>query len=137
MGLYLCYFVGDEEMDGVEIGSYQYFGIFRDYVNILVENYDAGSVCPKLIMHSDCDGEWSTQDCKELLKELEVISEVFKKTEPQDAPIEMKKDIFNFYKIKPKTLYDCFIDVDGNNIIERLAKLCLDAIDAETKILFQ
>jgi len=137
MGLYLCAFIDNEEMDGIEIGSYEYFGIFRDYVNILIENCEPGSVCPKLIMHSDCDGEWSTQECKDLLKELSVIRDVFKKTDPQDAPIEMKKDLFNHYKIKPNSLYDCFIDVDGKNMIERLAQLCLDVIAAETKILFQ
>lgn len=37
MGLYLCVFEGDDELDGVEVGSYADFGAFRSAVATHVE----------------------------------------------------------------------------------------------------
>jgi len=52
MGLYLCVFDGEEELDGVEVGFYADFGTFRNAVVRHLENGKAGSRFPTLIHHS-------------------------------------------------------------------------------------
>ena len=43
MGLYLCVFEGDEELDGLEIGSYADFNVVREYI---VRQLEDGSIRP-------------------------------------------------------------------------------------------
>jgi hypothetical protein len=70
MGLYLCVFEGDEEVDGVEVGPYADFDKFRDCVVRALEGSSPGWKFPTLILHSDCDGEWSPREAAKLEKEL-------------------------------------------------------------------
>jgi hypothetical protein len=56
MGLYLCVFQGDEELDGVDVGSYGDFNHFRSVVAGL-EDGPPGSKYPTLILHPDSDGD--------------------------------------------------------------------------------
>jgi len=46
MGLYLCVFDGDNELDGVEVGAYTDFHTFRSAVAAHVEAGVEGSRCP-------------------------------------------------------------------------------------------
>jgi len=43
VGLYLCIFDGDEEVDGVEVGAYADYNALRDYVVRELETGRAGS----------------------------------------------------------------------------------------------
>ena len=70
MGLYLCVFDGDEELEGVDVGSYADFDFFRGAVAEILEGGNAGTRYPTLMLHSDCDGEWSVEECIDLEKEL-------------------------------------------------------------------
>ena len=70
MGLYLTIFAGDEELDGVEVGAYADFSAFRDAVVSNLEAGNAGDRFPTLILHSDCDGEWSPDEAAKLEIEL-------------------------------------------------------------------
>lgn len=138
MGLYLCIMNSEEnEVDGLEIGSYEYFGLFRDSVKINIEKGDWGSVCPIMMWHKDCDGEWTPEECKELIMELKVIKEVFLKLPVDQDVINHKENLFKLFGIIAENLYDCFLDVDGENIIERLDDLCKTAIKENLSILFQ
>ena len=78
MGLYLCVFENDEELEGVEVGSYADFDFFRSSVTAAVEAGQSGSKCPTLINHSDCDGDWTPGEVVMLQQELASISEKFK-----------------------------------------------------------
>jgi len=138
MGLYLCIFNNEEdEIDGLEIGRYEYFGLFRDSVTKHLENENWGSIYPILVTHSDCDGVWTPEECRDLLIELEEIKESFMKLPPDNDIINYKKEIFNLFGIKKENLYDCFVDTDGENIIDRLQVLCKKAIEHDLDIMFQ
>ncbi len=43
MGLYLCIFEHDDELDGIDVGSYSGFNFFRDTVTELLENAVTGT----------------------------------------------------------------------------------------------
>ncbi len=77
MGLYLCVFDGDDEIEGVEVGSYEDFGTFRDTVRDSLEHGDSGSRFPVLMKHSDCDGMWTPREAEALHAELTLIAQEF------------------------------------------------------------
>ena len=149
MGLYLCIF--DEAVDdicGVEVGLYQYFGDFRDTVAqytkkglisrfIKPDRKIFSSKMPTLLNHSDCDGSWSVQDCKLLKAELEEIKQVFCEEPPSAKIIASKQDIFQFFGITPKNLFECFVDSDCEFLIDRLIELCDLAMGKNRPIMFQ
>ena len=64
MGLYLCIFDGDEDVNGVEIGPYADYNALRDYIVRELETGNAVSEFPAFILHADCDAEWSIADCR-------------------------------------------------------------------------
>src|SRR4051812_11141718 len=78
MGLYLCFFDGDEDVDGVEVGSYADYNALRDYVVRELEAGRAGSRFPTFVLHSDCDGEWSVVQCESLRNELAEMAAALK-----------------------------------------------------------
>ena len=149
MGLYLCLFDEyGEDICGVEVGLYQYFGVFRDTVNqhtnkgllslFTKPGYKTfSSQMPTLLQHSDCDGSWSVQDCKLLKAELEEIKQVFLEEPPSKKIISSKQDIFQFFGVKPQNLFECFIDSDCEFLIDRMIELCDVAIEKNRPILFQ
>lgn len=137
MSLYLCIFDNEEEIEGVEIGSYSDFNFFRDTVIAIVESGKAGSVCPVLINHSDCDGEWSVSEAIALDSELKVIEESFGKYPAIEFNSPWKSDVAKMFGIKPKNLLDCFFDIDGEPLIERLRHLVKVSIKSNLPILFQ
>src|SRR5947207_2536657 len=82
MGLYLTIFHDDQELAGVEVGRYTDFGAMRSAVVSELEGGDAGSRFPTLIMHSDCDGEWTPLEAVALEQELLTIAQHFKSLPP-------------------------------------------------------
>lgn len=139
MGLYLCIFDGDEEIDGVELGPYSEFDNFRDCVVRHLEGGTAGSKFPTLILHSDCDGEWSPAEVGELEKELTRISKEFRGLAPIPPNSEWKKVVVKSKNngSRPSNLYDCFFDVDGEPLLERLIGLAKLSQAKNLPILFQ
>jgi hypothetical protein len=83
MGLYLCIFDGDDELDGAEVGSYADFGTFRTAVARHVEGGVEESRCSTLMLHSDCDGQWSPKEAALLQVELATITERFMELPPE------------------------------------------------------
>lgn len=136
MGLYLCVFDGDEELDGVEVGAYADFGRLRDVV-AGVEDGPYGSRYPRLLLHSDSDGEWSAAECAELEVELRDISACLRKLPPRPFEAEWQQEVARSFGLSPQSLYDCFIDVDGEPLLERLIGLCQLAQRRSVPILFQ
>lgn len=74
------------------------------------------------LMKMGTDGEWSREQVPELERELRDIADKFE----QLPPIE-PKDAFEHtaeYRAGARSLYECFHDVDGENLFESLLYLC-------------
>jgi hypothetical protein len=133
MGLYLCIFSEDQEdeIGACDIGHYSDFGYFRETI---ARHVKAGDF-PVLMNHSDCDGEWGVDELPPLVRELESIAARFR-TLPPDEP----KSAFEHtaeYRAAAKSLYDCFHDVNGENLFEALIGLCKVGISSRRPIIFQ
>jgi len=113
MGLYLCIFDGEEELDGVDLGSYEDFGRFRDAVRDRVEDGKPGSRYPTLMCYSDGDDEWTPKEAQFLQQELNEISEAFCRMRPIEYWTDWQRQLATERALNPKNLYECFIDVDG------------------------
>ncbi len=136
MGLYLTVFDRDTELDGVEVGAYSDFGFFRDAVVTNLEGGIAGSRYPTLILHSDCDGEWAPEQAAALELELEAVSNQFSELPP--VRLEgWKSKVAKLLGLHPSSLYDCFFDVDGEPLLERLIGLARLSQQRGLPILFQ
>lgn len=137
MSLYLCIFDDDEELDGVDVGAYSDFGHFRKTVTETLENGQMGSRFPVLMLHSDCDGEWSVEECKKLENEIEIISRELKQHPPKGFSTEWQKGLGKKLGLNPVSVYQCFIDVDGEPLLARLLELSKLAQARNLPILFQ
>ena len=138
MGLYLAVFDQVEnELGGVEVGSYDDFYQFRDAVTRFLERGNAGSRFPVLIQHSDCDGEWSVEECHALEAELNEIAEAFKKMSAICQQRAEDESTQHLHSIQPSNLYDYFVDIDGEPLIGRLHYLCRLTQEHGRPIVFQ
>jgi len=137
MSLYLCIFDEDDELDGVAVGAYSDFGNFRDIVAGVLEGGKWGSRFPVLMSHSDCDGEWSVDDCRKLHVEIDTITTELRQLPPREFFAEWQKSVAKKIGLHPANLYDCFIDVDGQPLLERLVSLIELAQRRGLPILFQ
>jgi hypothetical protein len=138
MGLYLCVFDGNgEELEGVELGAYADFNFFRDAVKFGVENGVAGAICPLLQGHSDCDGEWTVEESKALLKELDAIEKSLSEIAPVEFNSDWKREIAKTHVLSPRNLLECFFDIDGEPLVFRLRQLAEASINSNQSILFQ
>ena len=137
MGLYLCVFDGDDALDGVDVGGYDDFNSFRSAVVDHLEGGKAGAKYPTLIIHQDSTGEWTPEQCVQLEKELQSVAAAFQDMPPTDLNSGWQKEVAKLFGLRPANLYDCFIDVDGEPLIERLLTLCRLAQEHGQPILFQ
>ena len=137
MGLYLAVFDDATELDGVEVGTYADFSAFRNAVVQTLEGGTAGAQFPTLILHSDCDGQWSPSEAAALEKELEIISTRFRELPPTALSSEWQKQAAKTFGNQPQNLYDCFFDVDGESLLERLIGLTKLSQVKNLPILFQ
>lgn len=131
MSLYFTIFDGDEEVTGWVFGHYSDFYYFRDVVTakLRADEY------PTLMTHSDCDGEWTPQELPHLRREFQLIGERFKQ-----LPAEKPQGAFEHtaeFRRGARTLYDCFHNIDGENVFEALIALCNEGIRRDRPILFQ
>jgi len=138
VGLYLCVLdEGKNDIEGVEVGSYDDFDYFRSAVVQFVEEDKAGSVCPTLILHSDCDGVWTPEESVKLKEELGYISSIFINKRPIRFNSNWQDAIASEIGLHPSNLYESFIDVDGEFLIERLVELCDISEKMQCNIYFQ
>ncbi len=131
MSLYLTIFDGDNEINGWTLGHYSDFGCFRETISRNLNSRDY----PTLMEHSDCDGEWPVKDLPNLRNELQQIGERFK-----NLPVEAPKGAFEHtaeFRRNARSLYDCYHNVDGENIFEAFIALCDEAIRCNKPILLQ
>ena len=115
MSLYLCVFDGPRELAGADLGSYGDFGAFRRAVAERFEAGQPGARFPVLMRHSDCDGEWSPEECARLDAELAALAAAAAAGPP----------------------FGPFTDVDGEDLVSRLRELAEVARRHDRPILFQ
>ena len=137
MSLYLCIFDDDEEIEGVEIGAYSDFAVFRKIVAEILENGQQGSRFPTFMLHSDCDGEWTVEESRRLQFELETVIAELKKLPPRAFFTEWQENAAKKHGLKPANLHECFIDIDGDLLLDRLVELVKLAQQRNLPILFQ
>lgn len=138
MGLYLAVFRGDEELEGVEVGSYADFGRFRDAIRRLLERGSAGTRFPTLMLHSDCRGSWSPEEAGRLLHELDQVEAEFQSLPPSaPEPGSWQESVLRDLGARPTSLSESFIDIDGEPLVARLRQLVGVAIAERLPILFQ
>ena len=75
------------------------------------------------MMHSDCDGEWSPEDCVLLRQELETIREKMARLPVVPFPAQWQQQVVEEFGLTPQNALDCFINVDGENLVEAIARL--------------
>ena len=138
MSLYLAVFSGETEIDGVEVGRYSDFDAFRTTVINRLEGGQPGSRFPNLILHSDCDGSWSVEEAAELDAELQDIKSELSKLRPISfEPGTWQAALAKSLGLVPRTLEECFFDVDGEPLIDRLRALASISRTEGLPILFQ
>jgi hypothetical protein len=130
VSLYLCVFAGEQEMEGVEVGPYSDYNALREYIVRELEGGVAGSLFPVFILHSDCDGEWSVEDCRKLYLELPAIGAAMKARPPASRG-------GSGTAIHPHNAFESFVDVDGQFLLDRLFDLVEVALQKGRPILFQ
>jgi len=131
MSLYLTIFDGEEEVAGWVFGHYSDFGHLREVIATKLRAQDY----PTLMTHSDCAGEWTPQELARLRLELQLIGERFK-----GLPAAELRGAFEHtaeFRRGANCLYDCFHNVDGENVFEALIALCDEGIRRGKPILFQ
>ena len=135
MGLCLYIMAEGKELGGTTIGRYSDFDNFRSTVVEKCENGKAGSRFPTLILHSDCDGEWTPDQCTKLEAELKEIMLAFQSM----PPFELKgwqRNVADEFGLHPKNLFESFIDVDGEPLVEQLLWLSRLSQEHRQPILF-
>ena len=137
MGLYLCIFDGDEDVDGVDVGAYADYNALRDCIVRELEAGEAGSRFPTFILHSDCDGEWSVAECQRLQGELAQIVAALKARPPMKFSSAWQEAVAKSIGLHPQNAFESFIEVDGEFLLERLQSLVKNALARQLPILFQ
>jgi len=137
MSLYLCIYAGDREADGVEVGPYADFNALRDTIARELGSPRGEASFPTLLTHSDCDGEWSPEACVRLRQELAAITAALKNRPPIGFPSEWQKEVARSAGLEPRNAFECFIDVDGEFLLDRLQHLVDTALRLQLPILFQ
>jgi hypothetical protein len=136
VGLYLCVFRGDEELLGVDLGSYEDFErlrnaarardgrVFRRYGTLRV------NITPT--------ARWSPRDVARLASELTALREALRREPPVSfAPGSCQAERARELGLAPASLADCFVDVDGRPLWDGLLALCRLSVEAREPILFQ
>lgn len=137
MSLYLCVVAGDDEAAGVDVGSYADFNAFRSRVCAELENGVAGLRFPTLNGHSDCAGEWSEGDCAALREELNAIAAEMRARPAAGFPSDWQDGLARSLGLSPRNAAECFLDADGEFLIQRMLGLVEAALRHRQPILFQ
>jgi hypothetical protein len=137
VGLYLCVFADDAdevEVDGVEVGPYRDFTRFREVVSGRLED-EWGSRFPVLMNHVDGDAVWSPAKAQRLLAELAEIDAGLRQFPAEDLT-GWQADVARKIGHSPKNRSECFLDVDGELLVERLSGLARVSIARQRPVEF-
>jgi immunity protein 70 of polymorphic toxin system len=139
MGLILCVYEDAEagdDIDGFQVGSYSDFGAWRDFIAADLEGGQWGSRFPTLMMHSDCDGEWSPDECITLKRELTIIRDEMARLPVMPFHSIWQQKLAAELGLKRQSALDCFINVDGELLVEAIGRLAELAVSRGKPITF-
>jgi len=102
-----------------------------------LEDGVAGSRFPTLILHADSDGQWTPDEAAKLEKELEIIRVRFQELPPIALDAGWKEQVAKTFSLQIISLHDCFFDIDGEPLLERLINLTKLSQARDLPILFQ
>lgn len=137
MSLYLCVFENSQELDGLEVGPYADFNGLRNYIVTELEGGKPGSRFPTLILHSDCDGEWSVPDCYSLHRELGIAMAAMEDRPAVAFVSEWQAEVAGSLGLNPRNAFESFLDIDGDFLLARLQELTEFALHHKLPVLFQ
>ena len=135
MGLYLCVFQDDEELEGVEVGSYDDFEAFRDSARALDRRIFRrfGTLRTNITPTTS----WSPKAAARLARELTVLEEALRRLPPRPFPEgSWQAEVARERGLVPRSLDQCYFDVDGEPLVGRLLALCRRSVEARQPILF-
>ena len=119
-----------EEIAECDVGHYSDFACFREFISRRL----GGDRFPILMNHSDCDGEWTLAEIPGLERELKEIGQAFQKLAPEEPQQAFEHTAE--YRVGAKSLYDCFHNVDGENLFTAILDLCAVARKHDRPITF-
>ena len=136
MGLYLCVFRDDEELLGVDVGSYDDFERFRNAARALdrriFRRYGALRVNMSPTTH------WTPREAARLAGELVHLREALRQAPARPFPPgSWQAARAAELGLAPASLAECFFDFDGVPLFDQLLALCRVAVEAREPILFQ
>lgn len=136
MGLYLCVFRGEEELDGIDVGSYDDFERFRNEARSrdgrVFHRYGTLRMAVTPTRH------WSPRAAARLADELTALRELLRREPPRPLPPgSWQAQLAAERGLAPASLADCYFDVDGASLFDRMLELCRLAVEARQPILFQ
>ncbi len=137
MGLYLCVYRGEEELAGVDVGSYADWEAFRNEARAL----DKRRVFRRfgtLRVNVSPTLAWKPKAAAQLEKELADLGQELRRLPPR-PPAEgtWQAEVARERGLQPRSLYDCYYDLEGEPLVDRLIALCRVAVETNEPILFQ
>lgn len=139
MGLVLCVYEDREagdDLDGFEVGDDADFGAWRDFITSRLEGGRRGSRFPTLMMHAGCDGEWPPEDCTALRSELAILRAEMAGLPVVPFPAAWQQQVADELGLQQESALDCFINVDGENLVEAIERLAELAVRLQKPITF-
>ncbi|MEQ1817073.1 MAG: Imm70 family immunity protein [Terricaulis sp.] len=133
----LVIYENDEDIDEVAVGSYSDFGALRDYIVRELEHGRPGSRFPTFIRHSDCDGEWTVDECDDLRSELWLIAAEMQARPAIPFPSQWQAQVSHDRGLRPDSAYQCFVDPNAQPVIGEIARLVDLALKKGLPISFQ
>jgi hypothetical protein len=87
--------------------------------------------------HSDSDGVWSPEDAERLTAELVDVRNAFASLPSVGVIGEWQAEVAKNLRLIPANLADCFVDVDGEPLLDRLIALARTSVASRRPIWFQ
>jgi hypothetical protein len=139
MGLYLVVFASDDlddDLDGVDVGSYDDWHHFRQCIADHLEGGVWGARFPTLMNHPDVNVPWSPDLGVTLLAELAAIRVGLEAEPASGFAATWQVNLARQLGLTPRNLAECFIDVDGEPLLARLVDLVSISVERDRPIEF-
>jgi hypothetical protein len=140
MGLYLCVFASadeDDEVDGVEVGSYDDFRVLREVIAEKLVSGPWGSRFPVMMNQPDSDTEWTPAQSADLITELdEIWGEMSARPACPFPTGSWQAEVGRSLGLSPASLAESLIDVDGEPVLARLRGLAQASVEHQQPICF-
>lgn len=90
-----------------------------------------------LMLHADSDGTWEPAGAQRLESELRTIKAELGLHDPVDIPPGWHREVMAVRGLRPRSLAECYVDVDGEFLLDRLIEVAHLAQERASAIWFQ